>query len=206
MAEQSAEGFNGFMMKFTLPWEGVKDLDGGYTNDPRDPGGETHFGITKRDYPDVDIKALTLEAALQIYFREYWLKIGRQKSYCDSLPLPLNFAHLDCTINIGNWKRLPGGTPYFTGRANMILQRALDVDDNGYIGPVTLAAVDRADPLLTAGIAIDQRDLYYLSRGAWADPFRKGWLNRTAALRKYLGLPPRDAGLLTQKFEPLKQP
>lgn len=200
------EGFNDFMIKFVFPWEGVHGLDGNYHEVPGDPGLGTKWGVCKRDYPDIDIKGLTMEAALQLYFREYWLKIGRQKSYCDSLPHPLNFAHLDCTINVGNWKRLPGGTPYFTGRANMLLQRALDVDDDGYIGPVTLAAVEHADPLRAVGAAIDQRDMYYLSRGAWADPFRKGWLNRTAALRKHLGLPPRDAELMAKKFEPLKQP
>ena len=34
----------------TLAWEG------GYVNDPKDPGGETKYGISKRAHPDVDIK------------------------------------------------------------------------------------------------------------------------------------------------------
>lgn len=46
--------------------------EGGYVNDPADPGGETKFGISKRAYPHLDIKALTLEQAKAIYRRDYW--------------------------------------------------------------------------------------------------------------------------------------
>ena len=49
-------------MKFVL------DAEGGYTNDPADPGGETNYGIDKRSHADVDIKALTVEQATDIYF------------------------------------------------------------------------------------------------------------------------------------------
>jgi lysozyme family protein len=50
--------------------------EGGYSNDPADPGGETNFGISKRSYPDVDIKNLTQEAAAAIYQRDFWLFSG----------------------------------------------------------------------------------------------------------------------------------
>ncbi len=48
--------------------------EGGYVNNPSDPGGETNFGISKRSYPDLDIKNLTHEAAIEIYFNDFWLK------------------------------------------------------------------------------------------------------------------------------------
>ena len=51
-----------------LKWEG------GYVNDPKDPGGETNMGISKRSYPDLDIKALTRDEAVAIYFRDFWEK------------------------------------------------------------------------------------------------------------------------------------
>jgi lysozyme family protein len=50
--------------------------EGGYVNDPRDPGGETKYGISKRAYPRVNIKALTLEGAREIYRRDYWDRLG----------------------------------------------------------------------------------------------------------------------------------
>ena len=46
--------------------EVVLHHEGGYVNDPKDPGGETNFGIAKRSHPDVDIKNLTEEGAKEI--------------------------------------------------------------------------------------------------------------------------------------------
>ena len=46
--------------------------EGGYSNNPDDHGGETNFGISKKQYPDCDIKTLTAASASIIYFRDYW--------------------------------------------------------------------------------------------------------------------------------------
>lgn len=46
--------------------------EGGYVNDPNDPGGETKFGISKRAHPTVDIANLTRDGAIEIYWTEYW--------------------------------------------------------------------------------------------------------------------------------------
>ncbi len=58
--------------------EAVADLidnwEGGYVNDPDDPGGETKFGISRRNYPTVDIKGLTKDGAAAIYYRDFWQK------------------------------------------------------------------------------------------------------------------------------------
>ena len=77
-------------LKFILKWEG------GYSNDPRDPGGETKFGISKRSYPELDISKLTLEQAKEIYYQNYWLKAG-----CDELPFPFNIVVFDTAVNMG---------------------------------------------------------------------------------------------------------
>jgi hypothetical protein len=50
--------------------------EGGYVNDPDDPGGETNYGISKKSYPNVNIKGLTLDKAKCLYYRDYWCKAG----------------------------------------------------------------------------------------------------------------------------------
>lgn len=62
--------------KFVALHEWGNRPDGGYTNDPRDPGGETKWGISKRAHPDLDIKNLTLAQAIPIYVEEYWKPSG----------------------------------------------------------------------------------------------------------------------------------
>ena len=52
-------------------WDSAFDLlmlnEGGYVNNPNDPGGETKYGVSKKAYPDIDIENLTLEQAKKIY-------------------------------------------------------------------------------------------------------------------------------------------
>jgi lysozyme family protein len=59
---------------FTASVEDVLKWEGGYVNDPDDPGGETNFGISKRSYPTLDIKGLTRDGAIAIYYRDWWVK------------------------------------------------------------------------------------------------------------------------------------
>jgi len=77
-------------IKFILKWEG------GYSNDPNDSGGETKYGISKKSYPNEDIKNMTLERAKEIYYQNYWLKTN-----CNKLPSPLNLIVFDTAVNCG---------------------------------------------------------------------------------------------------------
>lgn len=77
-------------LDFVLKWEG------NYTNDPLDKGGETKFGISKRAFPDLDIKNLTVEQAQDIYYRLYWLKAN-----CNILEYPLCMVVMDTAVNMG---------------------------------------------------------------------------------------------------------
>ena len=71
--------------------------EGGYVNNPNDPGGETNFGISKRAYPEVDIAGLTADTAAEIYRRDYWDKLGDM----EGLPAGLALLALDCAVNQG---------------------------------------------------------------------------------------------------------
>ena len=48
--------------------EGVIEKEGGYVNDPDDPGGETKYGISKKAFPKEDIKNLTIVRAKDILY------------------------------------------------------------------------------------------------------------------------------------------
>jgi lysozyme family protein len=57
----------------------VLNDEGGYVSDPSDLGGETNFGISKRSFPNEDIKGMTAERATEIYWNDFWLKYGFDK-------------------------------------------------------------------------------------------------------------------------------
>jgi lysozyme family protein len=57
---------------YTMNFEVGSAPDGGYVNDPNDPGGETKYGIAKRYNPDLDIKNLTVQQAMDVYYKRYW--------------------------------------------------------------------------------------------------------------------------------------
>ena len=113
--------------------ERVLEHEGGYVNDPKDPGGETNFGIAKRSHPDVDIKNLTKEQATEIYKKVYW-----DKNRVGELPTHLKYIYFDMCVNMGR------------KRAGRIVQRAannkghnLVVD--GVLGPVTLGKISNVE-------------------------------------------------------------
>lgn len=138
--------------------------EGGYVNNPRDPGGETKFGICRRVYPDLDIKNLTREMAVEIYRRDYWPAIYSQVN--DRQVVTKIF---DMTVNMGAFQ------------SHRILQRALDIPDDGKFGPQTLKAVNAADPAdLLAKIVGQQKKFYrHLADAKPAmKEFLPGWLHR----------------------------
>ncbi|WP_230369134.1 glycoside hydrolase family 108 protein [Paludibacterium denitrificans] len=111
-------------MTFDEAFESLIGHEGGYVNNPADPGGETKFGISKRSYPGVDIKSLTLDQAKAIYLRDFWKSVG-----CDAVPLTAAFDLFDMAVNSG------------VKRAITTLQTAAAVTADGILGPVTLRAV-----------------------------------------------------------------
>lgn len=147
----------------TIPWmiDRVIAHEGGYVNDPADPGGETKYGISKRAYPQLDIKNLTRDAAAAIYERDYFTSA---KLYM--LPDPLAYCVLDFGVNVG------------TSRAVKALQRVLGVSVDGVVGKGTAAAVEAVrDPYTLVAAYQRARTEYYVSLNK--PRFLQGWLNRT---------------------------
>jgi lysozyme family protein len=143
-------------------------IEGGYVNDPRDPGGETNFGISKRSYPAVDIKGLTRDDAIAIYKRDYW-----DACKCDDLPPEVAVAMFDCAVNQGN------------GAAKRLLQRALKVKSDGIIGPKTIAAAKRANALELVMDFLSWRLKRYANT-ANATTYMRGWSKRVLYLLTFL--------------------
>lgn len=148
--------------------------EGGYVDNPADPGGETNFGITKRQYPDLDIAALTQADAVAIYYRDWW-----QRYRYSELPGPIGAKLFDLAVNIG------------PDHAVKCLQRALRacgrrVAEDGTVGRETTTAVGAANQLamlaaLRAEAAGYYRALAAIERGRRPDgdrEFLDGWLNR----------------------------
>jgi lysozyme family protein len=70
----------------------LRTIEGGYSNDPDDDGGETNFGISKRSYPDLYIKSLTFDQACVIYERDFWNKYRLPEIVNQELANKLFFA------------------------------------------------------------------------------------------------------------------
>jgi lysozyme family protein len=144
-------------MDFAAAFEIVVGHEGGYVNDPRDPGGETRFGISKRAYPHLDIKTLTLEQARGIYRADYW-----DACRCDDLPAALRLMVFDCAVNQG------------AEAAQRFLQEAAGVKVDGDIGPKTLAAAQK--PGVAREFAVIRAWRYEINRNE--DAYGKGWFRR----------------------------
>ena len=114
--------------------EKVLEHEGGYVNDPHDRGGETNFGITKKFYPDVDIKNLTKEQAKHIYHTDYW-----RRGKCDEIPSRLRHIYFDMLVNFG--KR--GAVKVLQRAANARNKDKIDVD--GGLGPATFKAIQNLE-------------------------------------------------------------
>lgn len=151
-----------FLTAFTL----VVAVEGNYVNDPQDPGGETKFGISKRSYPNLDIKSLTLDSVKPIYLADFWNKLR-----CDDLPDAIRHFVFDTGVQCGeDW-------------AAMSVQRAVGALPDGNIGPRTLAEVKARDPNQILRLIFVDRAFHYAS-----DPnvrrFGRGWFARLFDISK----------------------
>jgi len=153
-------------MEFDEIIKKVLEHEGGYVNDKDDRGGETKYGITKRFYPDLDIKNLTIDDAVNIYYEDYW-----KPSKASLLPKDLRYPYFDCVVNTGQ------------SRAVKILQQACNnkntfkIKEDGKIGAATISACKK----LEADRFISYRILFYsllISDNPTQEKFWYGWYKR----------------------------
>lgn len=138
--------------------------EGGYSNHPADPGGETMWGITARvaranGYRG-KMRDLPLVTAKAIAKKSYW-DVAR----CDELDARLAFQVFDAIYNGGpvvKW-----------------LQLAVGTKPDGIFGPATLAALNRTEPLKVM-MRFNAHRLVYLGNLKTWPTFGHGWANRIA--------------------------
>lgn len=149
--------------------EVVLEHEGGFVDHPADAGGPTNFGISSRHNPDVDVRTLTREGAIEIYWSSYWL--GRNY---DWLPDAIAIKVFDLAVNVGH------------RGAVSCLQRALlatgtEVVVDGLIGRFTAAAAHAVcGTVLLAAVRSEAAGDYRvrLARDESQAPFAEGWLRR----------------------------
>ena len=81
------------MIPFQAAVKFVLQKEGGYVNSPNDPGGETNMGISKKQYPEEDIKNLTLARAIELYKSDYW-----DANSLDDMDFPLCICAFDAYV------------------------------------------------------------------------------------------------------------
>ncbi|MBN2752597.1 MAG: hypothetical protein JXQ84_07800 [Rhodospirillaceae bacterium] len=177
--------------RFTAALALVLQHEGGFTNDPADPGGATQYGISLRTVVKVDadmnglldfdldgdgdvdvddIKALTPEAAAAYYRHQWWDKFGYGQIKDDHIAAKV----FDLAVNMG------------AKQAHICLQRALRAAwlptlEDGVLGPNTMRSVNAADPRsLLAALKAEAAGFYRLlsATKTFLARYREGWLTR----------------------------
>ena len=154
-------------LEFTLKFEG------GFVNNPKDPGGATNLGVTQatlsaflgRHASLTEVKALTPDKVAPIYKLRYWDRVNG-----DDLPAGIDLAVFDFGVHSGPSRGVIG------------LQRTLKVADDGKLGPVTLKAAAKADPKDTINSICDGR-LAFLQQLKVFKSFGKGLTDRVKKCR-----------------------
>jgi lysozyme family protein len=152
----------------------ILQSEGGYINNPNDKGGETNMGITKKFYPNEDIKNLTIQRAGEIYKADYWDKIKG-----DYLPSGVDYIVFDSAVNHG------------VKNAGKFLQKAINrtsgpIDVDGIIGTGTLTKAIKLGQILIIEI-IRERDIFYrkiVANDPTQECFMNGWMNRLNIISK----------------------
>ena len=146
----------------------VLKSEGGYVNNPSDPGGRTNLGVTQKVWEEYTghaadektMRSLTPEKVAPLYEQRYW-----RPTYCEVLPRGLDLLVFSMGVNAG------------TGRSVKLLQSSLGCVADGVIGPRTMGLIKSADVTDLIKRFSEARRNYYKSLKTFS-VFGKGWLNR----------------------------
>lgn len=159
------------MNRFERAMRHLAAHEGGYVNDPRDPGGATNKGVTQRVYDAYrgrekrSVRKITDEEVYAIYRAQYWDAVN-----ADNLPQGVGYCVFDASVNSG------------PAQAAKWLQRAAGVADDGIIGQMTIDAVWKASPIQLIDSMCDQR-LAFMKRLSHWSAFKNGWTRRVSEVR-----------------------
>ena len=148
--------------------------EGGFVNHPKDPGGMTNLGVTKKVWEEwvghaVDeaaMRALGPTDVAPLYKKNYWDRVRG-----DDLPTGVDYSVFDLAVNSG------------VSRAVKFLQAACGVAQDGAIGPATLAAVAAFHPRDLATAVCEKRLAFLQSLPTW-NTFGRGWNKRVAEVEE----------------------
>ena len=160
------------MTTFDTCYASLITSEGGWSNNPRDHGGMTNLGVTKRAWEawvghpvtETDMRALTAEQVAPFYRALYWNPV-----HGDNLPPSLALCLFHSSVNDG------------ARRTAMLLQSVVGAAPDGAIGPATLHAVMawigiHGERKMVTAFQDALRTFY---RGlSTFEVFGKGWLNR----------------------------
>lgn len=151
----------------------VLKSEGGFVNNPNDPGGMTNLGVTRNTWEawvgrassEKEMKSLTPELVAPLYKRKYWDAIRG-----DELPDGVDYCVFDMAVNSG------------VGRAVKFLQEIVGTTVDGAIGPKTLAATRAYDPVKLIEAYNEKRKAFLASLPTY-QYFGKGWNHRIASVK-----------------------
>jgi lysozyme family protein len=147
----------------------VLKQEGGWSDNPNDPGGATNHGITIATYREYvnnpnaskeDLRNIDPSVVESIYYQRFWKRMN-----CNDMPSGLDACLFDFGVNAGN------------KRAVTILQRAADTDDTGVVSQELMDAIKNADIKELIGTFSDLRRNFYKNLKLFPT-FGKGWLAR----------------------------
>lgn len=162
------------MSSFQKALEHILHHEGGYVDHPKDPGGMTNLGVTKKTWEEwvghevseKTMRALSAGDVAPLYKRKYWDRIQ-----ADSLPPGIDYVVFDAAVNSG------------PGRAIKWLQGCVNVEVDGALGPKTLAAVKASDHKTLIEDYCKRRLSFLQDLPTW-ETFGRGWSKRVNEVEK----------------------
>ena len=163
---------NKYSAAFNKAFENVIGVEGGFSDDPKDPGNwtggkegigklnGTKYGVSAAAYPSLEIKTISLDDAKAVYHRDYWQVING-----DDFSFPVSNTLFDCAVNSG------------CASAAKLFQKALEMSSDGKIRKQTIAAAQSKDQTELLIDFLTARAVFY-ARLAKFELYGKGWMKR----------------------------